>query len=82
MTAKNIILRANIWLLPYFSQLILGLISISGSLLESWKPVEIKTVPVDVIWPRFGQNIELKPNRQFFCGLCVFERFYAFLRIS
>ena len=58
----------NEYILPYniqFSQLIVGQMSKSGTVLESWECADFKTVPDFETW-RFDREIEEKRKGQFF----------------
>ena len=64
-----------------------GQISKSGTVLESWEPADFKTVPDFGIWPRFdGENKEINTDA-FFLGhgvslLIYWEFYHEFTNIS
>ena len=62
-------------LLSQFSQLIVGQMSKSGTVLESWERADFKTVPDFEIWARFDGEIEEKWKGQFFYGHPVWVAF-------
>ena len=55
-------------LLSQFSQLIVGQMSKSGTVLESWECADFKTVPDFEIWARFDGEMEENRKGQFFFG--------------
>ena len=57
-------------LLSQFSQLIVGQISKSGTVLESWEHADFKTVPDFEIWARFDGDIEVKQKGPFLWKCC------------